>query len=48
MEEDLILWKLEILQLIENAYGIKIGDEEVEKIVTLKDLTALVRQKTKL
>jgi acyl carrier protein len=45
MEEDLILYKLEILQLVETKYSIEIRDEEVEKLITLSDLIDLIKQK---
>lgn len=43
MEEDLILYKLEILQLVESKYNIEIKDEEVENIITLEDLINLIK-----
>jgi len=46
MEEDLILYKLEILQLVESKYNIEIKDEEVENVITLEDLIILIKQKT--
>jgi acyl carrier protein len=45
MEEDLILYKIEILQLIESKYNIEIKDEEVENIITLEDLIKLIKAK---
>lgn len=45
MEEDLILYKLEILELVEAKYSIEIRDEEVEKLITLLDLIDLIKQK---
>jgi len=44
MEENLI-YKIEILQLIESQYSIEIKDEEVETIITLKDLIELIKLK---
>jgi len=44
MEESLI-YKIEILQLLENRYGIEIKDEEIEYIVTFADLIKLIQQK---
>lgn len=44
MEESLI-YKIEILQLVENRYGIEIKDEEVEYIVTFEDLIKLIQEK---
>lgn len=46
LTEDLILYKLEILQLVESKYNIEIKDEEVENIITLEDLIILIKQKT--
>lgn len=44
MEKDLI-YKIEVLQLIENKYGIEIKDEEIEYVVTFEDLIKLIQQK---
>lgn len=44
MDED-IIYKIEILKLIESHYAINIMDEEVERIATLHDLVNLVREK---
>lgn len=44
MEKDLI-YKIEILQLIESKYNIEIKDEEVENIITFKDLINLIKNK---
>ena len=44
MEEN-IIYKIEILQLIESKYNIEIKDEEVENIVLLEDLINLIRIK---
>jgi len=41
MEENLI-YKIEILQLIESKYNIEIKDEEVENINTFEDLINLI------
>lgn len=44
MEEN-IIYKIEILQLIEFKYNIEIKDEEVENIVTFEDLINLIKSK---
>lgn len=44
MEENLI-YKIEILQLIESKYNIEIKDEEVENIITFEDLINLIKTK---
>ena len=44
MEEN-IIYKIEILQLIESKYSIKIKDEEVENITTFEDLINLIKAK---
>lgn len=45
MEDETIIYKIEILQLIERFYNIKIHDDEVENIITFKDLISMVKQK---
>jgi len=40
-----IIYKIEILQLIESKYNIEIKDEEVENIVTFDDLIELIKIK---
>lgn len=44
MEEN-IIYKIEILQLIESQYNIEIKDEEVENIITFEDLINLIKSK---
>ena len=44
MEEN-IIYKIEILQLIESKYNVEIKDEEVENIITLEDLINLIKIK---
>ena len=44
MEEN-IIYKIEILQLIESKYNIEIKDEEVENIITFKNLIDLIKIK---
>lgn len=44
MDEN-IIYKIEILQLIESKYNIEIKDEEVENLSTLEDLIELVKAK---
>jgi acyl carrier protein len=44
MEEN-IIYKIEILQLIESKYGIEIKDEEIENIITFEDLIKLIKLK---
>lgn len=41
MDEN-IIYKIEILQLIESKYNIEIKDEEVENILTFDDLLNLI------
>lgn len=43
--EKTLIYKLEILQLIEQKYGIEIKDEEVEYLETFEDLLELVVKK---
>jgi hypothetical protein len=45
MGEEKIIYKIEILQLIESKYNIEIKDEEVESILTLEDLIELIKIK---
>jgi len=45
MGEEKIIYKIEILQLIESKYNIEIKDEEVENIITFEDLINLVKNK---
>jgi hypothetical protein len=45
MGEENIIYKIEILQLIESKYNIEIKDEEVENILTLEDLIELIKIK---
>jgi len=40
-----IIYKIEILQLIESKYSIEIKDEEVENIITFDDLIELIKIK---
>jgi acyl carrier protein len=47
MEEENLIYKIEILQLIESKYSIEIKDEEVEDIITFRDLIELIKIKTK-
>ena len=44
MEEN-IIYKIEILQLIESKYNIEIKDEEIENILSLEDLINIVKNK---
>jgi acyl carrier protein len=44
MDEN-IIYKIEILQLIESKYNIEVKDEEVENISTLEDLIELIKTK---
>jgi len=43
--DEKIIYKIEILQLIESKYNIEIKDEEVESILTLEDLIELIKIK---
>lgn len=45
MEEN-IIYKIEILHLIESKYNIEIKDEEVENIITVENLINLIKLKT--
>ena len=45
MEENILVYKIQILQLIESKYNIEIKDEEVEDINTFEDLIKLIQQK---
>jgi acyl carrier protein len=47
MEEENLIYKIEILQLIESKYNIEIKDEEIEDIITFRDLIELIKIKTK-
>jgi acyl carrier protein len=47
MEEENIIHKIEILQLIESKYNIEIKDEEVENLITLDDLISIIILKLK-
>lgn len=44
MEEN-IIYKIEILQLIESKYGIEVKDEEIENIITFEDLINIIKNK---
>lgn len=44
MDEN-IIYKIEILQLIESKYNIEVKDEEVENIITFEDLINLIKNK---
>ena len=43
--EENIIYKIEILQLIESKYNIEIKDEEVENIISFEDLINLIKIK---
>jgi len=43
MDEN-IIYKIEILQLIESKYDIEIQDEHVENILTIQDLIEFIKQ----
>ena len=45
MEQENIIYKIEILQLIESKYNIEIKDEEVENIISFEDLINLIKLK---
>ncbi len=47
MGEEKIIYKIEILQLIESKYNVEKKDEEVENIITFEDLINLVKNKLK-
>jgi acyl carrier protein len=42
MEEEKLIYKIEILHLIESRYNIEIKDEEVENIITFDNLINLI------
>lgn len=46
MEEN-IIYRIEVLKLIELEYNIEIKDEEVEDIVLFEDLLNIIRLKNK-
>ena len=43
--EEKIIYKIEILQLIESKYNIEIKDEEIENIITFEDLIKIIINK---
>ena len=45
MEEEILIYKIQIIQLIESKYNIEIKDEEVEDINTFEDLIKLIQEK---
>jgi acyl carrier protein len=45
MEQENIIYKIEILQLIESKYNVEIKDEEVENIISFEDLINLIKIK---
>ena len=47
MGEEKIIYKIEILQLLESKYNVEIKDEEVENIITFEDLINLIKNKIK-
>ena len=47
MGEESVIYKIEILQLVEAKYAIESKDEEVENIITFEDLIELIKSKTK-
>ena len=40
-----ILYKIEIIQLIESKYNVTINDDEIENIITFEDIINLVKSK---
>jgi acyl carrier protein len=42
--EENIIYKIEILQLIESKYNIEIKDEDVENIITFEDLINIIKK----
>jgi len=42
-----IIYKIEILQLVESKFNIEIKDEEVENILSLEDLINIIKKKVK-
>lgn len=45
-QEDLIIYKIQIFEMIEKMYCIEIKDEEIEDIVLFEDLIKLIKNKT--
>lgn len=46
MEEEInIIYKIEIIQLIESKYNIEILDEEMENIVSFNDIIEIIKLK---
>ena len=45
-QEVILIKKLELLQNIERIYNIRIGDDEVEEIVTFEDFIELITKKS--
>jgi len=46
MEED-IIYRIEIIQLIESKYGIEIKDEDIEDILTFEDFIKIIKLRQK-
>jgi acyl carrier protein len=40
-----LIYKIEIIQLIESKYSITINDDEIENIITFEDIINLVKSK---
>jgi acyl carrier protein len=43
--EENIIFKIELLQLVEAKYSIQFADEEVENLITIQDLIDLVKKR---
>jgi acyl carrier protein len=40
-----LIYKIEIIQLIESKYNVTINDDEIENIITFEDIINLVKSK---
>jgi acyl carrier protein len=40
-----LIYKIEIIQLIESKYNITINDDEIENIITFEDIINLIKSK---
>jgi acyl carrier protein len=43
--DEILIYKIEIFQLIESKYNIEIKDEEIKNIITLADLVKIIKIK---
>jgi acyl carrier protein len=40
-----LIYKIEIIQLIESKYNVTINDDEIENIITFEDIINLIKSK---